>query len=388
MKTGYTFPWRSQNSFQLLVDSKNFYPHMLASIEQAQHFIFLEQYLVSTGKVLEQFIRALSHSARRGVKIFILFDDYGSKNMTRADIEHLNQENISFVFYNPFQWRKLYTSLRRNHRKLLLIDNQTAYVGGAGLADDFQTINNQLIDNHTMNWHDIMLETKGQVVNDWHQSFAQIWQKSSSIPLPEPETKNQYPEQTQAGRVVLATGPGKNNIIKSAVRNIKKSKQQGWIATPYFLTTRKLRHALSNAAKRNVDVRLLVPGPISDHPWISRAARRYYRRLLHNGVKVFEYQPRFLHAKIILADDWISIGSSNLDRWNQFWNLDANQAARDKKLARQVQHLFESDFKQSELITYEIWKQRPWRQRFSEWWASYAVRLIQWLVYLASQIRK
>lgn len=388
MKAGYTFPWRSHNSFQILVDSNNFYPQMLAAIKQAQHFIFLEQYLVSSGEVFERFIQALTSSARRGVKIFILFDDYGAQNVTRSDIQQLKQENISFVSYNPFQWKNLYSSLRRNHRKLLLIDNQTAYVGGAGLSDVYQAIDNQLIHSHAMNWHDIVLEIKGQVVNDWYLSFAQIWKKCSSIRLPESAIRDQYPGLNQPGRVILATGPGKNNIIKSALRNIKKSKEYVWIATPYFLTTRKLRHALSHAAKRNVDVRLLVPGPISDHAWISHAARRYYRRLLHNGVKIYEYQPRFLHAKIILADDWISIGSSNLDRWNQFWNLDANQAARDIELAKQTHYLFESDFKQCELITYDLWKQRPWRQRFSEWWASYAVRFIQWLVYIASRIRK
>jgi len=388
MKSGYTFPWRNQNSFQLLIDSKVFYPHMLAAIEAAQDFVFLEQYLVSSGMILDQFILALTKSAQRGVKIFILFDDYGTKMVNQSDLNRLKQKNIYFVSYNPFHWKKLYSSLRRNHRKLLLIDNHIAFVGGAGLADVFISTQNRLDNTEKMNWHDIVLEIRGQVVYDWYQSFAQIWQKCSSISLPEPVGKNLSAELTQSGRVLLSKGPGRNAIIKSALRNIRKSTQHVWIATPYFLTTRKLRHALSNAAKRNVDVRLLLPGPISDHSWISYAARRYYRRLLRNGVKIFEYQPRFLHAKIILADDWISIGSSNLDRWNQFWNLDANQAIRDENLVQQTLQLFQTDFEQSELLTYPVWKQRPWPQRFSEWWASYAVRLIQWLVYLASRMRK
>ncbi len=388
MKAGYSFPWRHQNSFQLLVDSKHFYPPMLAAIENARHFIILEQYLVSSGQVLEQFIQALTKAAQRGIQIFILFDDYGTRTISQADRQRLKQQNMYFVSYNPFQWQKLYSSMRRNHRKLLLVDNKIAYVGGAGLSDDYQATQDKLDDRKLMNWHDIMLEIEGQVVSDWYQSFEQIWQTSSPLALPVPTDTNISAELSQSGRVLLARGPGRNSIIKSALRNIKRSKQQVWIATPYFLTTRKLRHALSSAAKRNVDVRLLLPGPISDHPWISHAARRYYRRLLHNGVKIYEYQPRFLHAKIILADDWISIGSSNLDRWNQFWNLDANQAVRDESLVKQTRHLFETDFKLSELITYPIWKHRPWRQRFSEWWASYAVHMIQWLVYLASRMRK
>ncbi len=386
MNVGYSFPWHNQNSFQLLIDSGKFYPRMLAAIEQAEHFILVEQYLVSSGQVLDKFILALTKAAQHGIQVFILFDDYGTRAIKQSDLNKLKQKNMYFVSYNPFKWQKLYSSLRRNHRKLLLIDNHTAYVGGAGLSDEYLPSEKTL--DETLNWHDIMLEIQGQVVIDWYTSFSQIWQACSATTLPKPHDKNWGPELTQAGRVLLARGPGRNSIIKSALRNIKRSSERVWVATPYFLTTRKLRHALSNAAKRGVDVRLLLPGPISDHPWISHAGRRYYRRLLHNGVKIYEYQPRFIHAKIILADNWISIGSSNLDRWNQFWNLDANQAVRDKDLVKQTCDLFETDFSQSKLLSYSLWKHRPWLQRFSEWWASYIVRMIQWLVYLASRIRK
>ena len=190
MKTGYTFPWRNQNSFKLLVDSHIFYPPMLEAIRQAQHFIFLEQYLVSSGNVLSNFIQALINSAQRGIKVFILFDDYGSKTVKPADKNRLAHKNISFVSYNPFRWTKLYSSLRRNHRKLLLVDNNIAFVGGAGLTDGYQTVDSNIHSNGSMYWHDIMLEIKGQVVADWYQSFTQVWNKCSSIPLPKPKIKN------------------------------------------------------------------------------------------------------------------------------------------------------------------------------------------------------
>ena len=161
-----------------------------------------------------------------------------------------------------------------------------------------------------------------------------------------------------------------------------------WIATPYFLTTHKLRRALKKARKRNVDVRLLLPGAISDHPWITQAARRYYTRLLKNGIKIFEYQPRFIHTKLILCDEWISVGSSNLDRWNQFWNLDANQVVRDDGLLQQALGMFESDFSASTEITLENWRNRGVLQRLLEWWSSYIVRFIQWVVFFTTRIRK
>jgi phosphatidylserine/phosphatidylglycerophosphate/cardiolipin synthase-like enzyme len=275
--------------------------------------------------------------------------------------------------------------MRRNHRKLLIIDNRIAFVGGAGITDEYLT--SPIKTDAKMNWHDIMLRVEGEVVLDWINSFCQVWQSISPQQVHIKDEKQDVTQFKQHGRVLLAQGPGHNQIIKSAIRNINRSQARVWIATPYFITTRKLRHALSRAAKRGVDVRLLLPGPISDHPWISQAARRYYKRLLHNGVKIFEYLPRFLHAKLILADDWISIGSSNLDRWNQFWNLDANQAINDHILLRQCESMFEVDFRQSQELRYAQWRKRPWSQRIAEWWSSYIVRTIHWVVYISARMR-
>jgi len=125
-----------------------------------------------------------------------------------------------------------------------------------------------------------------------------------------------------------------------------------------------------------IDVRLLLPGRFSDHPWISFAARRHYSRLLHSGIRIFEYQPSFIHAKINLCDDWVSIGSSNLDRWNQHWNLDANQAIYNPKLATEVASLFQEDFAKSVEINLEEWKRRPWLARLRE---RLSGRLVAWL---------
>jgi len=382
MAATLSFPWRTHNAFKLLIDSDSFFPEMLNAIDHAESFVFLEQYLITSGKVLDQFIHSLTRAAQRGVKIYILFDDYGSKGVVNDDRQKLTTDNIYLAHYNPFRWSHLYKSMRRNHRKLLLVDNKLAFVGGACLSDEYQ-----FKQPNTMSWHDIVVKIQGNVVYDWYSSFACNWTSISPQPLP-PLTKTSNNKLNQHGRVVLAQGLGKNQIIRSAIGQINKSQQQTWIATPYFLTTRKLRHALKKASKRGVDVRLLLPGAISDHPWISQAARRYYSRLLKNGVKIFEYQPRFIHAKLIMSDNWISIGSSNLDRWTQFWNLDANQTIKDPELLHQATNMFETDFAASSQITLQHWKRRPLLQRLSEWWSGYIVRFIQWLVFFATRIKR
>ncbi len=125
---------------------------------------------------------------------------------------------------------------------------------------------------------------------------------------------------------------------------------------------------MKHAAKSGVDVRLLLPGPITDHPGVRYISHRLYGRLLKNGIRIYEYQPRFFHAKTVLCDDWVTIGSSNFDRWNLRWNLEANQEVIDEVLARQVKQMFEQDFSNSVEYTVENWQQR----------SSRLSRLLQW----------
>ena len=140
-----------------------------------------------------------------------------------------------------------------------------------------------------------------------------------------------------------------------------------WFATAYFVPRWRIRRALKRAAKSGIDVRLLLPGPITDHPAVRYISHRLYGQLMKNGVRIFEYQPRFFHAKSVLCDDWVAIGSSNFDRWNLRWNLEANQEINDEVLARQVKEMFEQDFSNSLEFSYEQWRQRKWFKRLQQW---------------------
>jgi cardiolipin synthase len=232
-----------------------------------------------------------------------------------------------------------------------------------------------------------MVQIEGESVEDWIQSFMYVWQHSTER-LPDIADYTRVATGTQTGRVHLSRGLLRNDILRSVITHIHKSSHRVWLTTPYFVTDRKLRRALRRAARNGVDVRLLLPGPISDHPWVSHAGRRYYNKLLQNGVKIFEYQPRFVHAKIILCDDWVSIGSSNLDRWNQRWNLDANQAVLDVQFSLQAAAMFENDFAQSRQITDENWERRSLWQRLKERYFGFYVSLLLWFNYVITSLNK
>jgi phosphatidylserine/phosphatidylglycerophosphate/cardiolipin synthase-like enzyme len=170
-----------------------------------------------------------------------------------------------------------------------------------------------------------------------------------------------------AGRVVASYGPQAHQVLQSLHRRIKSAHHRVWIVTPYFMPSWKLRQRLIGAARCGVDTRILVPGVHTDHPAFRQASRRYYARLLLHGVRIFEYQPRFIHAKIALCDDWASIGSTNFDRWNLRWNLDANQEVADINFATQLVTMLDSDFAQSIELRQQDWLHRPWHQRCMEW---------------------
>lgn len=372
----FHYPIRHANQFQLLCDGQQFFPRMLAAIANARSHILLEQYLVESGEIMSRFIEQLIAAAQANVKIYILFDDIGSRNLSQEDIHKLAHENIELHYYNPFQFKHFYRGLSRNHRKLLLIDNHTAFIGGAGISDHFVSPA-----NNASFWHELVVEVKGEVVADWASLFATTWYKTCkqrlSLALAPPIASG-----SSSGRIVIANRFLYNEIARSAITRINTARQRVWLATPYFITTGRLRRAIRRAARRGVDVRLLLSGKYNDHPWVMDAARRYYHSLLKHKVRIYEYQPSFNHAKVIVCDNWVSIGSSNLDRWDMYWNLDANQNVVDTAFSREIVEIFAEDFSKSIELDYEQWARRPLRQHLVEWLAGRLVSILHWLTTL------
>ncbi len=370
---GAVFPWRSANQFELLIDGPTFFPRMLAAIDQAQAHIDLELYLVEAGNCAEAIVHALEHAARREVRVRCLFDGYGSLAFTSGLRRRLTEAGVELRFYNPLSWRRGLNNLYRDHRKLLLVDQQLAVVGGTGVTDEFwQPMGN------TCDWHEVMVEIQGPLVQDWQMLFDRQWRANISRKAWKPARHfglvrlPRVPEKGEGmGRVAYADAHQHRDILHSLVRAINSAKQNIWLATPYFLPTWSVRRSLRRAANRGVDVRLLLTGPRTDHPSVRYAGHRYYPRLLKSGVQIFEYQPRFLHLKMVLIDGWTSIGSCNFDHWNLRFNLEANLEAFDPALTQAVAASFIADFAQSQPISLQTWQSRPlWgrvKQRIWGW---------------------
>ncbi|MFQ5470248.1 MAG: phosphatidylserine/phosphatidylglycerophosphate/cardiolipin synthase family protein [Gammaproteobacteria bacterium] len=363
-RSRYHFPWREGNRFELLEDGDEFFPRMLDAISSAQSFVLLEIYLIESGAVADRFIGSLISAAEKGIQIYISFDDFGSIGLNDADRKRLVRKNIHTAFYNPVRYREFFQNFHRDHRKLLIIDGAVAYVGGTGIADQFDPPKHA-----ERKWRETMVEVTGPIVRDWQTLFKDAWCHLSSVEIEEKTTIDQSPlEEGALGRVVISGEASAHEISRSLIKRIRNAESRIWFATAYFIPSWKLRRALIKAAKRGIEVRLLLPGKFTDHPGIRHAGRRFYSRLLRHGIKIFEFQPRFLHSKTVICDDWVSIGSSNMDRWGLRWNLEANQEINDEDFSQQVQEMFLKDFLESDEFTYESWRHRPWHRRLMEWY--------------------
>jgi cardiolipin synthase A/B len=353
------WPWRTGNSFRLLDGGGEFFPRMLAAIDAASKSVLLELYLVRSSAIATRFFASLAGAVRRGVRVCVIFDAFGSLGLSHGDRRRLHAAGVELRFFNPLSLGKRLGNLLRDHRKLLVVDGCTAFVGGAGLTDDFAA------GGRHGPWRELMVEISGSVVADWQSAFARTWRRSGpELDLPEcacpPHTDG------AAGRVSLSEARQRSVLANGVIRRIDCAARRAWIMSAYFVPSRRFRKALRRAARRGVDVRLLVPGARTDHPWVRQAARRFYGKMLRSGVQIFEYQPHMLHAKAILCDDWVSIGSSNLDRWSLRWNLEANQEVADPRFADVTAAVFTRDFALSRAISRRLWRQRAWLDRLRE----------------------
>lgn len=369
------FKWRQGNQLELLVDGEAFFPIMLERIERARHSLLLEFYLVASGQITDKFIQALIAAARRGVMVKMIIDGFGALKFSQSDRRTLETAGIALVVYNPLHMAKLTRNFARDHRKLMVVDQQQAFIGGTGLGDVYW-----LSAEPGSPWHELMVQVEGPAVKDLVTVFNQLWKRCTGQALPEAA---HLPAATVGGekvRVRTMQGFYQQDIKASFLQRVNHAEDKVWLMTAYFLPSFSVRSGLRRAAERGVDVRLIIAGPYTDQPWVFHASKRFYRRLLKSGVRIFEYQPRFLHAKMSLIDDWTTLGSCNLDHWNLRWNLEANIEVDKGEFVVQMNAVFLADLQECKEITYAEWNKRPWHRRLKEviWaWISHLVLKIR-----------
>jgi cardiolipin synthase len=309
---------RSGDSVGLLDGGAHAFPRMLDAIRHAQLTIHLEAYSFALDSTGDRFIQALNAAARRGVEVSAVIDGWGSLRSGRAVAAQLRRGGCTVTLFNPLR-ALLSGRLRRNHRKLLLVDDAVAYVGGINIGDDYA-------DGNRPGWADLALEVRGPSVARLRDSL---------------QGRKQPHGPAGAVRIFLSGLGGGRKLLKRYLRAFKAATDHVLLAHAYFLPNRRVVRSLTSAARRGVRVVLLLAGQ-SDVPFAHAATMRLYRKFLEAGVEVYEWNRSVLHAKAAAVDGRIFlVGSFNLDPLS-LANLEALVEVRDPLTVHEGEQWIES----------------------------------------------
>ncbi|HSE50045.1 MAG TPA: phospholipase D-like domain-containing protein [Terriglobales bacterium] len=355
------------SSVEVLSNGENYYPAELEAIRNARQSVNLEAYIFKKGKIAQQFVDALAERARAGVKVNVLIDGVGSFSTSKGYFQKLLDAGGEVQFYHPIRWNTWLRYNNRTHRELLVIDGEVAFAGGAGIADHWLEG-----EKDHPRWRDTMFRFRGDAVNSLQGTFVENWVESCGVVL---NSARFFPGVEREGKVpvlVVNSTPSQSNATRARVLYqalLGSAQRRIYITTPYFLPDKALMEVLITAKRdRHLDVKVLVPGKKSDHMMTRSSSRGLYGKLLEAGVEIYEYQPSMLHAKVMLVDDdWVVVGSTNFDNRSFGINDELSVTARSAELAERLTADFARDLAQSERVTLESWKHRPFWQRGFEW---------------------
>ncbi|MEX5502329.1 cardiolipin synthase ClsB [Pseudomonas sp. SAS7] len=342
-------PWVDGNNVQLLINGEQYYPRVFEAMAQAREEILLETFIIFDDKVGQQLQQVLIDAARRGVRVEVAVDGYGTADLPAGFISAMTDAGVSFHAFDP-QPRLvgMRTNLfRRLHRKIVVVDGERAFIGGINYSAD------HLGDFGAMAKQDYAVEVTGPVVAQVHAASKRLM----SPVLQPPSAVRPVTQPAGASTAVLVerdNGLRSTDIENHYLQAFRGAKQRIVVANAYFFPGYRLMRELRNAARRGVEVRLILQGQ-PDMRWVRALSRLLYNYLLRDGVMIHEYCQRPLHGKVALVDDeWATVGSSNLDPLSLSFNLEANLFIRDRAFNQQLnQHLQALASEQCKPVTLE-----------------------------------
>ncbi|WP_039055140.1 cardiolipin synthase ClsB [Enterobacter sp. Bisph1] len=323
--------WREGNRIQLLENGDNYYPALWDAIAHAQQRVILETFIWYEDDVGRQLHQALLRAAQRGINIEVLLDGYGSPDLSESFVNELTAAGVIFRYYDPGpRLLGMRTNLfRRMHRKIVVIDNTVAFIGGINYSAEHVTSYGPEAKQ------DYAVRVEGPVVLDMLQFELENLPDSAPVKRwwrrrrHRPE-ENRKPGEAQALFVWRDNDDHRDDIERHYLKMLANARREVIIANAYFFPGYRLLHAMRSAARRGVTVKLIVQGE-PDMPIVKVGAELLYNYLLKGGVQVYEYRRRPLHGKVALMDDhWATVGSSNLDPLSLSLNLEANLIIHDR----------------------------------------------------------
>ncbi|HEY4511407.1 MAG TPA: phospholipase D-like domain-containing protein [Candidatus Paceibacterota bacterium] len=353
-------------SWKFYLNSKDAWDAMLVAVRSATVSIDLEQFILYTDEIGNEFITLCQEKAKQGVRVRILCDAAGSFGLYGSLVPNLLEESgVKIAFFNTFipgvgnnhtPW------LFRDHRKMLVVDSTVAFTGGICLGEAMRS------------WRDTHVELRGEVVAEMEYEFNRMWSYAHKRRF---RSRFKKPAATEGYHYVPNLPlPRRRYLYYTLIEAIRGARHYVYLTTPYFVPDRRLFRVLSLAALRGVDVRILIPRT-SDNHIVDVAAHTHFAHVLKAGVKIHRYTGSMIHAKTAVIDDeWATVGSLNLDNVSLRYNFEGNIVSTDKKFAAELKSHFLKDLPQSKELTQEVWEKRGIIQKLKE----ILVRPIRWFL--------
>ncbi len=343
-------PFTQNNNLELLIDGEATFSEIFKGIDAAKSYILVQFYIINDDKLGKLFSDKLISARQRGVKVFLLYDEIGSYSLTKSYINKLWNAKVIILPFKTTRGKSNRFQINfRNHRKIVVIDGVIAFVGGLNVGDEYLGR-----DKTFSPWRDTHLKIEGPAVLSIQLTFIEDWYWATDL-VPK---LNWTPKAAKDGDIktlVLSTGPADDfeNCDLFFLNSINKATQRIWITSPYFVPDPQVMSALQLAALSDIDVRIILPKKW-DKQLLGLAAFSFFGEAMRAGVKIYYYEPGYMHQKIMLIDDNIaSIGTANFDNRSFRWNFEISLVASDNVFVAKVEEMLKNDLKKCKEITQE-----------------------------------
>jgi cardiolipin synthase len=337
-------PFTSGNAAELLINGQQTYAAMLKAIASATNYILLQSYIVIDDQAGNEFKDALIAKAKQGIRIYFLYDEIGSNKLSRSYTNSLRKNGIEVSAFHTTRGKGNRFQINfRNHRKILVVDGETAFLGGLNIGDEYLGKNQRLSP-----WRDTHMMLQGPTVQTLQNSFLRDWYWATRT-VPEVNWQVKVNRELNQTALVLPTGPADQLPACQLffVNAINQAKNRLWIATPYFVPDDSTLSALKLAAMRGVDVRIILPNR-PDHLFVYLCSFSYYSEMEAIGIKLYRYKNGFMHQKIMLIDeDMAGVGTVNLDNRSFLLNFEVMGFVAEARFVESVEKMLRNDLSAS-----------------------------------------
>jgi cardiolipin synthase len=366
-------PLSAGNRVELALDGDGTFPRLWDDLRAARESILIQSYYGNAGTVARTIRDILVERASAGVRVRVLYDAFGTGRISAADREALRAAGVTVVPFRPLGLSSLYALQNRSHVRSVVIDSRVAWTGGFGFDDCW------LGDGHTSGaWRETNVRFEGPAVHQLRAAFAAAWTEATGVMVTSRGMVERH-DDAVALAGLLATSPtlGSTSAERFLALSIAGARKTLYVTNAYFAPDETFVGLLVEAARRGVDVRLLVGGQGTDVRIARRAGRATYATLLAAGVRVYEWIPSTLHAKTMVVDGlWSSIGSMNFDNRSLVLNDEAAFMVLDPEFGRKMDEVFLADLAHAHEIDSRAFAERPWTERVAEWGAMVFQRVL------------